>query len=370
MEVKQEELLHQLALTRVPNIGYVQAKMLLQHFGSAAAIFKAKRSTLENLDGMGEVRAASIKSFTEMGWAEAELAFVQQYKIELLSQLDERYPKRLLRCYDAPILLYYKGEADLNADKVIAVVGTRNNTDYGKQFLEKFIKELAHEQVLVVSGLAYGIDGIAHKAALHNNLKTVGVLAHGLDKIYPAEHTNMAKEMLKQGGLLTEFPQQTRADRHNFPTRNRVVAGMTDALVVVETATKGGSMITAEIAYNYNKDMFALPGRWSDSKSAGCNQLIKQGKARLLQDAQQLMEVMGWQSKKTAKKKQQRELFIELQGDEQLIYNLLKEKDQMHIDELHVRSGLNSSAMAAAILGLELQGLINSLPGKLYQLVL
>jgi DNA processing protein len=221
---------------------------------------------------------------------------------------------------------------------------------------------------LVLSGLAYGIDSIAHKAALKNNLPTVGVLAHGLSKIYPPDHTNLAKDMLKNGGLLTEFTHDTKADKHNFPTRNRIVAGMCDALIVVETAAKGGSMITAEIGYNYNKDMFALPGKLNDTKSAGCNLLIKQRKADLLMDAQQIIDQLKWQTKTKAKPKAQRQLFIELSKDEQLVYDLLKNVESMGIDELNFKSGLNSSSMAAALLTMEMQSLIISLPGKMYKL--
>ena len=206
------------------------------------------------------------------------------------------YPKRLLNCYDSPTLLYYKGEADLNSEKIIAVIGTRNHTEYGKQVTEKLIRELTEQNVVVVSGLAYGIDAIAHKAAVKNNLKTVGVLAHGLDQVYPSQHTGLAKEMLQAGGgLLTEFRSKTKPDKHNFPTRNRIVAGMSDATIVIETGIKGGSMITAELANNYNKDVFAYPGSVNDGKSAGCNYLIKNNKAVLLTDAQELIELMNWE---------------------------------------------------------------------------
>ena len=192
----------------------------------------------------------------------------------------------MLNCYDSPTLLYYKGEADLNGDKIVAIIGTRNHTDYGKQITEQLVEELTEQNVVVVSGLAYGIDAIAHKAAVKNNLPTVGVLAHGLDQVYPPQHTGLAKEMLKAGGgLLTEFRSKSKPDKHNFPTRNRVVAGMSDATIVIETGIKGGSMITAELANNYNKDVFAFPGKVTDTKSAGCNYLIKNNKAILLTDA-------------------------------------------------------------------------------------
>ena len=224
---------------------------------------------------------------------------------------------------------------------------------------------------MIVSGLAYGIDAIAHKAALKNNLRTIGVLAHGLDQVYPSQHTGLAKDMIKAGGgLLTEFRSKTKPDKHNFPIRNRIVAGLGDATIVIETGAKGGSMITAELANNYNKDVFAFPGKVTDAKSAGCNYLIKNNKAVLLTDAQELIELMGWDevSFRLSKPKKQKELFIELNDDEKVIIGILREKEQVHIDEINLKSGLSSSSVAAAILNLELQNVVLSLPGKVYQI--
>jgi len=218
--------------------------------------------------------------------------------------------------------------------------------------------------------MAYGVDAIAHKAAVRNNLPTVGVLGHGLDQIYPPDHSNLAKDMVKNGGgLLTEFRSQTKPDKHNFPTRNRIVAGMSDATIVVESGIKGGSMVTAELANGYNKDVFAFPGKVTDNKSAGCNYLIKSNKAMLLTDAQQLIEIMGWEEKsQKSKGKSQKEIFIELSKDEKIIVDILNEKGPVQIDELNLRSGLSSSAIAAAILNLELQNVVYGLPGKIYKL--
>jgi DNA processing protein len=364
------ELLYQLALTEVPQIGCVHAKILAQEFGSAEKIFKAKQQVLEKIEGIGEVRAKSIKSFHDFSKAEEEIGFIEKYKIKPLFITDKNYPQRLLNCYDSPTLLFYKGDADLNASKIAAIIGTRNHTEYGKQVTEKLIKDLAAQNVVVVSGMAFGIDAVAHKAAIKNNLVTVGVLAHGLDQIYPPEHTHLAKDMLKHGGgLITEFRSKTKPDKHNFPTRNRIVAGMADATIVIETGIKGGSMITAELANGYNKDVFAVPGKVNDNKSAGCNFLIKSNKAILLTDAQELVEVMGWEERsRKSEVRKQKEIFIELSNDERMIVNILKEKEQVHIDELNLRSGISSSAMAAAILNLELQGVVSTLPGKLYKL--
>jgi DNA processing protein len=363
-----DELLCQLALGDVPHIGAVQAKILVTHFGNASSIFKAKKSQLERIEGIGAIRATSIVTFSNFSSAEQELLFIQKYKITPLFLTDKNYPKRLLNCYDPPTLLFYKGSADLNASKMISIVGTRNNSDYGKHVTEKLIKDLSTENILVISGLAFGIDAIAHKAALKNNLATIGVVAHGLDNIYPPDHSTLAKNMLKQGGLLTEFRSGTKPDRHHFPGRNRIVAGMSDATIVVETNIKGGSMITAELAEGYNRDVFAFPGKTTDSKSTGCNYLIKNNRAILLTDGQQLIETMGWQQKTKSKPKKQKELFIELSADEKNIVGLLNEKETLHIDELNLKSGLSSSAVAAAILSLELQNIISSLPGKMYTL--
>jgi DNA processing protein len=364
------QLLFQLALTEIPNIGWVQAKILAQHFGEAEKIFKAKQSLLEKIEGIGLIRANSIKSFSDFSKAEEEIKFIQKFRIKPLFITDKEYPQRLLNCYDPPTLLFYKGTANLNAAKIISIIGTRTHTEYSKKMTDELIEDLSALNILIVSGMAYGVDAMAHKAAVKNNLPTVGVLGHGLDQIYPPDHSNLAKEMVKNGGgLLTEFRSQINPDKHNFPTRNRIVAGISDATVVIESGIKGGSMVTAELANGYNKDVFAFPGKVTDSKSAGCNYLIKSNKAMLLTDAQQLIEIMGWEEKKQKpKSKSQKEIFIELSKEEKIIVDILNEKETVHIDEINLRSGLSSSAIAAAILNLELQNVVNGLPGKIYKL--
>jgi len=316
------ELLYRIALTLVPNIGDMRAKALAEQFGDAQTIFKTKKSTLEKIDGIGSIAARAIKDFSDFRICEEEIEFIQKHKIRPLFISDDDYPKRLLNCYDSPALLYYKGNADLNSAKIISVVGTRNNTDYGKNTCEQMLQELAEEEILVVSGLAFGIDTIAHKVSLKNKIKTVGVMAHGLDKIYPAPNKMLAKEMLSHGGLLTSFMSRTNPDRQNFPSRNRIVAGICDALIVIESSVKGGSLITAELANSYNKDVFAIPGRVNDSRSEGCNHLIKNNKALLITSAADLLHIMNW--KEGPKKiRPQRELFIDLQPDERIIVDIL-----------------------------------------------
>ena len=364
----QPDLFYQISLTLIPHIGPVQARILLQQY-EARDVFKAKKTELEKMEGIGKIRAESIKSFADFSLAEEEMAFIDKYRIKPLFITGEDYPKRLLNCYDPPTLLYYKGDADLNQSRVIALIGTRSHTEYGRQITEELIEGLKELQVLVVSGLAYGIDAVAHRAALRSHQPTVGVLAHGLDQVYPAHHAGLARDMLKNGGgLLTEFRSGTKPDKHNFPIRNRIVAGMVDAVIVAETGIRGGSMITAELANNYNKDVLAFPGKVHDGKSAGCNYLVKNSKAMLLTGSEDLIELMNWADRKKLQVRKQRELFVDLSGDEKIIVDILTQKQSVHIDEINLKSGLSSSSVAAAILSLELRNIVLSLPGKLYQI--
>ncbi len=363
------DLLYQIALTLIPNIGDVHAKALVNIYGDAQSIFKAKKKELESIEGIGTIRAGSIKAFSNFQSSEEEIIFIEKYRITPLFITDKNYPQRLLNCYDSPPLLYYRGNADLNTSKIIAVVGTRNNTEYGKAACENLIEGLCNENILVVSGLAFGIDTIAHKAALKNNLQTVAVLAHGLDKIYPAQNKTIAKQMTEQGGLLTEFISNTNPDKQNFPKRNRIVAGISDAVIIIETGKKGGSLITAELGNSYNKDVFAIPGRICDGKSEGCNFLIKNNKASLINGADDLLEMMNWSAHPGPAVKKQRELFIELSPDEKIIIDILQQRENIQIDELYFKSGLSSSGVAAALLMLEMQGLVASLPGKVYKMI-
>lgn len=365
----EEEIIYQIALTLIDGIGSVQAKNLIEKFGTATNVFKANVHQIEAIEGIGTIKANMIKNFTHFSAAEEDLAFCSKHTIQPLFITDKIYPKRLLNCYDAPTMLYYKGNADLNTAKVITIIGTRSNTEYGKSVTEKLVEGLTAHNVLVVSGLALGIDAIAHKAAIHNELNTVGVLGHGLDTIYPAQNKLLAKEMILQGGLLTEFRKGTTPEAFNFPRRNRIAAGMADVTVVIETQKKGGSMITAELAYQYNRDLFAVPGRLSDHKSIGCNHLIQQNKAVIYTNVEEFIRTMGWELNQQKTHQKQRALFIELSPEEEIIMNIFREKEITHIDELHTRSGLNSSSIAAALLNMELQNIILSMPGKIYKVL-
>jgi DNA processing protein len=360
------ELINRLAIPFIPNIGPVQARLLIDHFGSASAIFSARITDLMAIEGIGKVRANCIKSFTDFNKAKEELRFIRKYNIRPLFLTDSAFPKRLLNCPDSPLLLFYKGEADLNVPRIISIIGTRSHSDYGKSLTEKLVKDLEDLDVLVVSGLAFGIDGIAHKAAMKNNLPTVGVLAHGLDQLYPVQHSALAKEMIKKGGgLLTEFTNGIKPDKHNFPARNRIVSGMSDATIVIETGIKGGSIITADLANDYNKEVFAFPGRVNDIKSIGCNYLIQQNKATLITSSEDLITYMQWNNTTVRKEKNPPG---ELSENELQIVTILKEKDQTHIDELNAKCELSNSLVVATVLNLELRDVVRSLPGKLYRL--
>jgi DNA processing protein len=363
------DLLYKLSLPIVPNIGPVQAKILLQHY-SPEQIFKARLTELEKLEGIGTIRAQSIKQFSDFKKAEEEIVFIEKFKITPLFITDKNYPRRFLNCYDPPTILFQKGEYDLNASRIIGIVGTRSNTTYGKLVTEKLVEGLAAVKVIIISGLAFGIDTIAHKASIKNNIPTIGALGHGLDTIYPIDNAGLAKDMINHGGgLITEFFSQTKPDKHNFPQRNRVVAGLCDATVIVETNIKGGSMITAEMANGYNRDVFAVPGRITDEKSSGTNYLIQNNKAILYTDPEELIATMGWEEKKKKKPgARQKEIFIELTNDEKLVVDILKEHETLHVDELKLKSGLSNSTIASVILNLELKNVVNGLPGKMYKL--
>jgi DNA processing protein len=368
--VMPQELMYQIALTRIPLIGDVIIKKLLEHFGSAGNIFKAKKYELEKIETVGTIRAAALCNFHDFTPIAAEIDFIEKYRIQPLFCTDPGYPQRLLHCYDSPAMLYYKGHATLNPARIVNIVGTRHPSAYGRAVCETLVKELAAAGITIVSGLAYGIDLIAHKTALKEQTPTIGVLAHGLDRIYPPAHKQVAVEMLEQGGLLTDFMSQTLPDKQNFPKRNRIVAGISDATIVIESGLRGGSLITADLANGYNRDVMCIPGRLHDPQSAGCNHLIKHNKAALLTGAADLLELMGWQeTPHAAPGVVQPGLFPELTADEQLIMSLFREKSRRHLEELYLQTRLSGSQVATAVFNLEMQSVLRSLPGQLYELI-
>jgi DNA processing protein len=362
-----EELKYRLALTLIPGIGHVIGKKLVAYCGSAEAVFRQKKPALLRIPGVGDFFANAVLRQNVFDLAEQEMRFMEEENIRALFYLDDDYPYRLKQCADCPVILYYKGEGSLNAKRMIGIVGTRNATPYGIDRCNELVAELASHEVCIVSGLAYGIDICAHKAALKNDLCNWAVLAHGLDVIYPPLHRDTARRLIEKGGLLSDFPQGSPPDKENFPKRNRIVAGLIDALVVIESAANGGSMITADIANSYNRDVFAFPGRTVDVQSLGCNKLIKQNKASLADNATDIIRLLGWEDKPPRKAKQQ-QLFVELSADEQLVLDQLNGSGNMHVDELTVLSGVSMRAISAVLLNLEFAGLLKSLPGKMYRL--
>ncbi|HPS63874.1 MAG TPA: DNA-processing protein DprA, partial [Bacteroidales bacterium] len=316
-----------------------------------------------------EFLAGAVAGRDILARAGEEVAFLEKFRIKSLFFRDRDYPHRLKNCHDAPVMLYYKGVADLNAPRVIGIVGTRNATAYGKDVTRKFVEDLVDYNVLVVSGLAYGIDGCAHRQAVASGLATVGVLGHGLDTIYPWAHKPLAEKMVTQGGLLTEFLSRTKPDRNNFPMRNRIIAGLCDAVVVVEAGVTGGALITAEIANTYNRDVFAVPGRVTDPVSEGTNTLIRTNRAALIQKAGDIAYLMGWNDEGKPVFAPQKKIFIELTREEERIVELLRPEGTLGIDELSVRLDIPMSRVSASLLNLEFEGVVKCLPGKRYSLL-
>ena len=366
------ELYYTIALLRIEKVGDITARELIAQFGGAAAVFRASVKDILKTPNVGAVIAENIKKFDDWARIDAEMLFLERHNITATLYHEKQYPQRLVYYNDAPTILYQRGDWNANAtNRIVGIIGTRKPTQYGINFTEKLVAALQPYNITVISGLAYGIDGVAHRASLEQKMPTVGVLAHGLQKIYPPAHEKMAQRMWQEGGaLLTEFPSGTEADRENFPRRNRIVAGLCDCLVVTETAHKGGSMITANIANEYNKDVFALPGRVNEGISGGCNSLIKRHKAALLESVEDLVYVMRWhETANQPTKNVQSQLFLELTGDDKIIVDALREHTELPIDALAYRTGIVVSRLSALLLGLEFSGLVRSMPGKRYALV-
>lgn len=366
-----EDLLYKIAISLIPGIGPVTARTLIAYTGSAESAILEKEKNLLKIPGIGEINAQRIAGAqTEaLDQAKREIDFIGKNQIQIYFYLDENYPGRLKGCTDAPIIFYSKGNANLNESRIISVVGTRNATNYGKEICDEMIRNFSEQnyRVLVISGLAYGIDIQAHKSCLKYNVPTVGVLAHGLDTVYPSLHASIAHKMMENGGLLSDFPSETKIDRQNFLRRNRIIAGLADATIIVESAEKGGALVTADIANSYNRDVFAFPGRSTDLYSRGCNKLIKMNEAVLIDGYADIEKAMNWDIKTNQHKAVQTSLFIELSPEEQKLVDLLKGGDRF-IDEMTIETQLPMSKVSALLLGLEFKGLIVSLPGKMYRL--
>ena len=365
-----DEQLYLIALTELKGVGDILAHQLLQYFGSAEEVFKANRVLLEKTPGIGAYTAEKIDNARSeaLKRAEKELAFIEKNKITIFSITSDNYPKRLKECQDAPVVFYYKGTADLNASKIISIVGTRRMTEYGRKQIELFVKELARmfPELIIVSGLAYGVDVCAHRNALRNSLLTIGVLAHGFDRIYPAAHRNLAAELLTKGGILTDFMSGTNPDRENFLQRNRLIAGLADATIVVESALKGGALVTADIAFSYGRDVFAFPGRATDEFSSGCNRLIQLNKAGLISSANDLVMSLCWDSE--MKSTTQPSLFSFSEKPDHPIIRLLQEKGEFHVNQLAIEMDIPIHRLTPMLFELEMEGHIKAFPGGIYRL--
>jgi DNA processing protein len=363
----EEKLKYQIAISLLPGIGSVNAKKLIAYAGSLEGVFKLKSHQISKIPGIGSVIAKQIAAANPLDKAGEEIEFIKKNDIKTSFFLDDDYPARLKPLPDAPFLIFMKGNVDLDAKKVVSIVGTRNATDYGKETCVNLITELAERghEPLVVSGLAYGIDITAHKAAIKNNLPTVAVLGHGLHTIYPSVHEKEAKQIVENGALLSDFCINSIFEKRNFVKRNRIIAGLADATIVVESASKGGSLITADIANSYNRDVFAFPGRITDTYSKGCNTLIKSNKAALIQSVRDLEYIMGWDPLKKNRPVQQ-QLLRELTEVEKLVMDIIKENKTINIDFLCAKAGIPVSKLSPLLLDLEFSGFIKSLPGKVY----
>ncbi len=370
------ELLHALALLKVDGIGDVVAKKLINHCGSAQDVFQSKKKALLAIDGVGEILYKKLQEKAVFQLAEKELLFIEKEDISCLYYQDENYPERLKHCADGPVVLFQSGNIHLQNKRLINIVGTRQITPYGAEFTKKIIADLAPLNPIIVSGFAYGVDIVAHQTAMENNLQTIGVLAHGLNQIYPKSHKKYMAKMEQNGGFMTEFWSTSNPDRENFIKRNRIVAGMCEATIVIESAEKGGSLITANIANDYNRDVFAVPGRVSDKFSQGCNNLIKTQRAHLLSSAADLIYILNWEitspdSNRDRKDKKviQKQLFVSLTEEEQKIYDYLQNKEPELMDIIALACDFPIFKISSLLLNMELKGVIRPLPGKLFEAV-
>ncbi len=363
------ELFHLLALLKVEGVGDIMAKKLLNHCGSAQAIFDEKLAKLQKIDGVGTVLLKNLKDKSVFTKAEKEIKFLEKYPLQIFYYQDQNYPDKLKHCIDGPVLLFGKGQMNWQQQKMISIVGTRNMTSYGQDFIKQFLQDIAVLNPVVVSGFAYGVDIFAHKTAIDLGLQTIGVLAHGLNQVYPKIHQKYVNQFLDKGGFLTEFWSDSQPDKENFVKRNRIVAGMSEATIVVESAEKGGSMITANFARDYFRDVFAVPGRVSDKYSQGCNMLIKTQKAQMITNAADLVYQLNWDLQETPKATIQKQMFVELDEVEQKVYDYLLAQGKQLLDNIALDCQMPIHQLSSVLLQMELQGVVRPLPGKLFEAI-
>jgi DNA processing protein len=364
----EQDLFYLLALQRIEGVGDIMAKKLLTHFGSAEAVFNTKASQLAGIDGVGSILLQNLKDKSVFEKATLELEFIKNNAIDVAYFKDENYPERLKHCIDGPLLLFTSGNINLQNRRIISIVGTRQITSYGTEFCRKLIEELAPLDPIIVSGFAYGVDIVAHQLAMDHNLQTIGVLAHGLNQIYPKTHKKYVAKVEQNGGFMTEFWSSANPDKENFVKRNRIVAGMSEATIVIESADRGGSLITANMANDYNRDVFAVPGRVTDKYSQGCNNLIKTQKANVLTSAADLVYILNWDIQKESKPVQ-KQLFVTLDNDEQKVYDYLLHTGKELMDIIALRCDFPIYKISGMLLNMELKGVIRPLPGKLFEAI-
>lgn len=367
--MSETNLLFTLALQHVPKIGDITAKKLIAQCGSVEAVFKEKKSNLLKIDGIGTGIISELFDTIHLEEAEKELKFIKENDIDCLLFNEEEYPYKLKHCIDSPIILFSSGNINLEQQRIISIVGTRKITTSGIAFCERLVEELSAFNPVIVSGFAYGTDITAQKNAVKHDLQTIGCLAHGLNQVYPKAHKKYVADVEKHGGFLTEFWSTSNPDRENFLKRNRVIAGLSEATIVIESAEKGGSLVTADIANSYNREVFAVPGRTTDSQSVGCNNLIKYQKAHLLSNPLDVAYMLNWQLENESKPTVQKRLFVELDHDEKVIYNYLKQKDKQLLDVIALECNMPTFKTASILLNMELKGVVRPLPGKLFEVI-
>lgn len=365
--VVNDELICTIALTRIPKVGPAVAKNLIAYCGSAAEVFKTTTSRLKNIPGIGISLANEINNAGVLEESAREVDVLQKRGIQAYAYHDARFPHRLAQQPGSPLVIYVKGNMNLNHHRMVGIVGTRQPTDYGKVVCDQMVESLVPYDVVIVSGLAYGIDATAHRKAVQLGIPTIGILGHGLDKVYPAIHTPLVRQMTENGGILTEFSIGTKPDKEHFPMRNRIIAGISDAVIVIESKTKGGSIITAEFANDFNKDVFAVPGQITEEKAQGCHDLIKNNKAHLAENGRDVANIMRWDAL-DERKIIQPQLFPETTESEEELLSLLKNQSPLSIDMITYRLQNTPSVTASILLSLEFKGLIRALPGKHYAL--
>ncbi|GIQ58848.1 DNA processing protein DprA [Flavobacterium collinsii] len=366
--MSDQDLFYVLALLKVEGVGDIMAKKLLNHYGSAEAVFKSKANQLTAIDGIGSVLLKNFKDKSVFEKANQEMEFMKSNGVKMSFFKDDSYPERLKHCIDSPVLIFSSGNINLKSKKIISIVGTRQITSYGTEFCRKLIEELAPLDPVIVSGFAYGVDIVAHQRAIDFNLQTIGVLAHGLNQIYPKSHKKYIAQIEENGGFMTEFWSTSNPDKENFVRRNRIVAGMTEATIVIESADRGGSLITANLANDYNRDVFAVPGRVTDKYSQGCNDLIKTQKANVLTSAADLIYILNWNIDNKVKPVQ-KQLFVELESDEQKIYDFLLKNGKELLDIIALQCDFPIYKISGLLLNMELKGVIRPLPGKLFEAI-